>query len=544
MKRISILAAALMMAAATSQAQNLNPTVEVTNAYETGTAAMVKPLQTFEVPDSVRVFNLDFDYSVFDNPYQGAYEFQPYLVQLKPLPVPSDEKSFFLHAGAGYGLHPEALVAWKCLSRDALKVNLTAGHRSYFGAWREISPGMQRVATGNTFYGHQGRSRIGADLSYTWEKGILETSVAGVHLMASDPDITRRRAGAEADLRVRTHGERSFFRNFSLKWAYGLDKILTTGDASPSDHRIDAEAVVAFPLRGGDFRFTAGAAFVSAWTAATASALAVSPYLIPKYVVDRGKLHAELGVRVSYVLKDALVAVPAASGIIFPDVKVEYRLFGDALILHAGATGGDRLYGYGDFVTRDPFLTPPSPVWNVIERVRADAGLRGSIAGRVQWGLRGGYAREVNDPLYQASTTFVSVAPTRYNLVFGTADILFKNSFLEWDASVTYNWTDVPADGSFAPAAFRGRSRAAYNWGNRLQAGVDVAFTTERKASLSGASCNLPGYVDLGVFARFGLTRHLDLWARGGNLLNQTVQPSPFHAEQGIYVSGGINLIL
>ena len=48
--------------------QNLNPTVEVTNAYEGGASSIVKPLQQMAVPDSVTTFNLDFDYSVFDNP--------------------------------------------------------------------------------------------------------------------------------------------------------------------------------------------------------------------------------------------------------------------------------------------------------------------------------------------------------------------------------------------------------------------------------------------------------------------------------------------
>ena len=48
--------------------QNLNPTVEVTNTYEGGASSIVKPLQQMAVPDSVTTFNLDFDYSVFDNP--------------------------------------------------------------------------------------------------------------------------------------------------------------------------------------------------------------------------------------------------------------------------------------------------------------------------------------------------------------------------------------------------------------------------------------------------------------------------------------------
>ena len=100
--RQHILATALAAAvSALAYGQNLNPTVEVTNAYEGGPSAIAKPAQQLAVPDSVTRFNLDFDYSVFEKPYQGAYEFTPYYVQLKPTPKPSTTEKFYLRAGAG-----------------------------------------------------------------------------------------------------------------------------------------------------------------------------------------------------------------------------------------------------------------------------------------------------------------------------------------------------------------------------------------------------------------------------------------------------------
>ena len=85
--RQHILATALAAAVtALAYGQNLNPTVEVTNAYQGGASSIAKPAQQMAVPDSVTRFNLDFDYSVFEKPYRGAYEFTPYYVQLKPRP--------------------------------------------------------------------------------------------------------------------------------------------------------------------------------------------------------------------------------------------------------------------------------------------------------------------------------------------------------------------------------------------------------------------------------------------------------------------------
>ena len=59
----------------TLMAQNLDPTVEVNRAYEGKLMEVHKPVLKMEVPDSVMRFDLDFDYSVFESPYKGSYEF-------------------------------------------------------------------------------------------------------------------------------------------------------------------------------------------------------------------------------------------------------------------------------------------------------------------------------------------------------------------------------------------------------------------------------------------------------------------------------------
>ena len=58
----------------TSLAQNLDPTVEVSRAYEGKLMEVHKPVLAMEVPDSVMQFDLEFDYSVFESPYKGSYE--------------------------------------------------------------------------------------------------------------------------------------------------------------------------------------------------------------------------------------------------------------------------------------------------------------------------------------------------------------------------------------------------------------------------------------------------------------------------------------
>ena len=71
--RNTIFSAIVLLAGASAWAQNLNPTVEVTNVYAREATGIEKPSQLLEMPDSVLRFNLDMDYSVNATPYRGSY---------------------------------------------------------------------------------------------------------------------------------------------------------------------------------------------------------------------------------------------------------------------------------------------------------------------------------------------------------------------------------------------------------------------------------------------------------------------------------------
>ena len=86
-KNIFVTIAAMAFAVSAIHAQDLDPTVIVNRTYEGKLTEVQKPLQDMQVPDSVTRFDLDFDYSVFDKPYKGAYEFNPYLLSMKPSSV-------------------------------------------------------------------------------------------------------------------------------------------------------------------------------------------------------------------------------------------------------------------------------------------------------------------------------------------------------------------------------------------------------------------------------------------------------------------------
>ena len=73
MRKYITSAAAFLIAVFSANAQNINAQVQVTNSYSSSVGDFAKQNVPVNVPDSALKFDYDFDYSVFDSPYRGAY---------------------------------------------------------------------------------------------------------------------------------------------------------------------------------------------------------------------------------------------------------------------------------------------------------------------------------------------------------------------------------------------------------------------------------------------------------------------------------------
>ena len=182
-------AAAMMQ---TLMAQNLDPTVEVNRAYEGKLMEVHKPSLDMAVPDSVMRFDLEFDYSVFESPYESSYEFNPYLLSMKPSAATQAPGKFYLRAGAGYQLHPELDLVWSPVlsERKGFSMDVYARHRSYVGKYSSLLPDDEMVigrTGGQTVPGYDLDSRAGVDVKYDWNlgKAAFDISYYGIKLVIS-----------------------------------------------------------------------------------------------------------------------------------------------------------------------------------------------------------------------------------------------------------------------------------------------------------------------------------------------------------------------
>lgn len=553
MKKVFIISALLIGGVAS--AQNLNPVVEVTNMYAMEASGIEKPEQLLPLPDSVFKFNLDFDYSVKSTPYKGAYEFNPYLVQMRPSARLSGEHTFYLKAGAGYGFHPEVDVVWNPVRKDNFRLNLYATHNSYMGRFRRITIQENVVDWNREMQAERGinaRTEAGADLLYAFKGGQFSADLQYRNILATDfytnhedPQIYGHHKG-QFQARVQSNPGTRFLYNVGTRIAYlgyaEVKEFHTVSDAS-------------FGIRAGrnnSFRLNLGLETVGFDQGQSALKLEVAPH----YAISTKRLNLDLGVKFSHISRSEN-AYPFKGGIIFPDVHFSLRL-ADAIVLQAAATGGDVLKTYDSLLEDNPYLG--GFMWSrdvTVNRVHVMAGLRGSAGARFSYDVRVGYkwsdnacgwsfipyfAEDGNQEAtsyYMPTMAYVSPLHTYY------AQATLALNLANWDilGHVYYGNTKPPvkdtpvAENVFAPAGFMAHGHIFYKWAQRIK----VGFTVDARGKLK-AKRPVPGYQDLGFYGEYTFGRKMAVWVKAGNLLNQTIQRTPFYAEQGIYGSVGIKL--
>lgn len=557
--------------------QNLNPTVEVTNAYEGAASSIVKPLQQMAVPDSVTTFNLDFDYSVFDNPYRGAYEFKPYYVQLKPAPKLSTENQFYLKLGAGYTLHPELDLVWTPIRKERFQMDVYATHHSYFGRYRQfgqetLGDGVYAFKpTGEKMKGYLADSRAGVDGHYGWDGGEALFDVAYRHRMADDAFHYQKLGGIEAAGRIRSLPSDAPHFMYDARLDYHLlggdmsDAVMLHGSSRDfSESRFLFDGTFG-PVLSGDRRIVADVDMQIARYQGYATGYTGLLSLTPKYEFALDRWRFSLGAKLSTLIysDDYSLGYRNKSGLIYPEVHIDYHLLDDRLVLQTSATGGDRFNTLSDAFFTNPFSSM-NAYGHSLERIRAMIGARGNIASRFRYDLQAGYARWSRTPMegyldsrdklssyYDPSEVLFYVPAVgesgAFNLLFAELDYGWKSESVTVDGKMAYRKTNLQSEntlftGLFAPASFTGFIRPAWHWGERFTAGADVAWSTARVAKSDKYEIRAPGWVDLGLFAEYHMTRNLGFWAKGGNLLNQAVQRIPLHAEAGMYFTAGVLL--
>lgn len=589
MRKIYLVSAAMLMTAAVSFGQNFNPTVEVTNTYQGNASEVHKPLLGMNVPDSLLRFDLDFDYEVFEKPYQGAYSFKPYMLNMRPAKDAWRGRKLYLKAGAGYTLHPRFEFVFSPEQSGPFQMSVYASHKSYFGNYHEIKPelqdGLYRMKkSGGKFGGYDALTSAGFDGRYNWDRTILSFGIGYYGLAAKDSVMSRSYNAFDFNARVRSNNdsESYFLYDIGLRGRVANDGLDYKSFSFPDGVTVDKQnenwvlldglvGPVVNNSRSILVGFEAESASYSRFYDGNIGRVA----LIPSYRFKSGRWNLNLGVKLEFMFRndaDTLSFGKMGGGkgqIVYPDAHISFAVGGN-VALYADATGGSRLNTYSSQISENHHLNPSflvapgyeliTPlVDNTVEKVNARIGVRGSAASSFQFDVNGGVGLYGNalmeSGLFTAGGDLVpALAYSDYNLIYANALVGLRTGRVKIDADFRYRGVSFPDNDAlnlgFTLPKYSGGVRASYDISSRLYAGINVEAASWRDGKCASVASEdildvrVPGYVDLGVNCGYKFNRKWTLWLESGNLLCQTIQRNPLYAEKGLWVTAGVSLNL
>ena len=545
MKKISLTICAALLCAGLG-AQNLNPTVTVTNDYEARAAAVDKKGVDMTVPDSLFRFDYKFDYSVFDSPYKGAYEFSPYSVKMTPSPTPYEGGTLYLRAGAGYTLRPELDVVWAPVVKDNFSMSVFGAGDGYLGPY-SVSTSKPSLYDGAAASLYNFSDNAGVD--FHWNLGecdlVVEAGHDGIFSSAvSGAASTYNSAYARANLKSDAATGTYFFYDLDLLYRFGHDGFSGAYSCeSLNEHNLLLGGSVGATV-DTDWRFAMDFEVEAENLSGDASATLMRVGATPRVLFTLGSVAMSAGVELGY--SDAFR--------VYPDIRAEIALLDGLMTAYGDFIGGERINTWHSSKLFSHRLLSSGIKEDKVtfgrDRYDTHLGVRGYLS-RFQYDVSAGFGKVENlhcDRLYPSSSGATEMlAWVDAHVLHADASLSWKDENFEADANLAL-CKDIVGDSesidAYARPLLSADARFVYNWSKRIYAGLWCAANTARVNFSGDDDDTIPGWFDLGLYGRYRLNHKWSFWAQLGNLLGSEVRESAAYVRQGRYFTVGIGLNL
>lgn len=526
---VTILIASVICTA--SFAQGVNRTVQVDNDYVSELAGVQKQGVSMSVPDSLLHFDYKFDYSVFETPFKGAYEFSPYSIHVQPDASVYDGSSFWFKAGAGFTMHPVLQFVAAPVVRNDRVVSIYNDGSGFWG--RYAGNGLSRYGDASLFNGWDFSDRLGFEGRWRLRKlefgADARYDVIGAGDKYSDTNSTTHALNVGLsfkpvvpvkvlyDIRGNIGVLEGIGRNVIPAKGFNASLAGTIGKEI-GEGRLMGDVLVAMDQLVFD--------------RADGSVTNLFPLysLTPHYDFTFGIAEIRAGVRLDYTDHFTIA----------PDVRVSANVLDDRLNLFAGAGGGQSLTDYLSLRSGYHMALTEGCVNGVsYERVHVYAGFDSYIGHTFQYGLKAGYRNFGSTP----SETLTGYVFNSIEMGYATAKFALKTERIDFDGNLNYTATrSLDGLAYFAAPMFSGDARFVYNWNRRIYAGVWAQGQTSRRGHVGTQREDLPAFVNLGVSGEFKVSQKFGFWVEGGNLLGMDLWRNPVCAETDPYFTAGICL--
>lgn len=526
-RKIFTLVFVSLAAACVAGAQDINQSVEVSNVFESVMREVSKMDVEMSVPDSLLSFDYNFDYSVFESPYKGAYEFSPYSIQITPEASRYDGRRLYLRAGAGILFHPEldAVYAPKMGKNSASCIYARGG-------------GYAQAD------GHDLSGDLGFENKWVLAKSVAEIGgvYRGVFTEDSHGSINYNSLAVNAGIKSLSSGS-FFFYDVNLGLRHGSEGFYQAG--AQKENFLTLYGSVG-PVIKKKYRLFVDFDLRQVFNSGFYNDPGTFVSLYPHISFLLGPVILNAGAKIDYA--GDLAFSPAA--------EASVRIFKESSTLYAGITGGlDMKTVYDYKMSNHRFNTywmyssgadDFSGIKNVQrEKINVYGGLRGHLGNFFQFAVKGGYALKGNSPLESLKRSALTYSFVDFGMLYGNVVLAVKSERVNFSAGAEFRKNFMPSDAvCFAPAWYVGNVDFSYNWDKRIWAGCSIDVSSSRTAMGMEGVADVPAFVDLGLNAEYKINSRWGAWIKGGNLLGRSIQRVPGYIEKGPYITVGITLSL
>lgn len=545
MKKILTIVATMLLCG--SLYAQIDPTVEVSRQYRVNVADIDRPQsQNNRVADSLQRFDVGFDYSIFDRPYTDLYEFTPYQTDSISAVVRRRPPFVMAQAGSQFPFAPELMLRSQLVTRPRLNIGLDGNFKS---AMTDLDFRGEEKALG----AFRLNGDMSANLKHAWNTGEItmllrykgdayqdqlgENSLLhGINSLEFDLNLT---SADPADGSVFYNldfnyvtAEKSLSGLQSMDTTYNNTKFSIKGSLGSSfdKHRIYVNMIYQTAISGtGEDKLNVGLL-----------------EFMPVYEYAQGRLKLRAGARFGnkYIGTDA-------STTIHPEADVKFEVFKNTLWLRGVVSGGNELNSLVDYIHDAPWLC------NGLkgdERVAADAiavrnletkvSMESIVAGR--FALSPYFAYNNYSNRLQLRTDFTDTGlpillPEYSDYAYTQLGVetSWKSKNLTIAGSVRRNKTISKDDNPvYMVAEWQADASMEFNIKRRFFLNAAYTFESER-LSWGGT---IPNYSDLTVVLTGVINRHIAVYVKGGNLLNNPNYRYFEIPELPLNIGGGVRL--
>lgn len=250
---------------------------------------------------------------------------------------------------------------------------------------------------------------------------------------------------------------------------------------------------------------------------------------------------------------------------IYPQVTGSFKIVGNLMIFYAGLEGTLQQNSYHDFVQENFFVSPTLTIAPTNQKYDIYAGLKGKLANRVSYNIRGSYKNEEGKALFKSNIydifngnsdgyTFANSFEVVYDKIktvslFGELKADFsKNVSFGVNGTFSSFTTNVEKEAWNLPA-IKVASTLDVTITPKWYAGTSLFFVGERKDIFRQSTLTLPfppdenvilkSYFDINAHLGYKYSERFSFFLKGNNLANQNYQRWSNYPVQGLQILGG-----